>query len=612
MADHDDASDSAVGETQVPETQPVTETQQESQVPETVPVSTNVEEEEATEQLQVPETQVPESQVPETQVPETQMPAAAATTQEVEGEKEERADKEGGEDVQKDTSSAEAGDAAESQVEETQAPATMDAAADADDDSHSQQQEDVETDREPDNDGKEGEQQDKTKDEGEGDNATDVTAGDDDDTVATAAADDADDDGADAKKDGAGEDEEQPGVVAVAAEKSQPVKRVVESDDEEDSTPADAAAEEAAPAPAETAGNGGDEPLVDKSAMLDAIFGDSDSEEEGTFEGYEEVPEVPSPPPTPKTAPKRKKTQPAKARGKRRAAANSDDEEDNERPMPAAADPFARKKPKRRKNAGIDTNVDDKAKAILNEMKKAADADNAARANRQPALNKLMILDKVVTAINKPQLQPILLDNRLFDYLVLWLQPYEDSTLPNVNVRTRLLRVISTMTVSSDDSHQLRESRLPVVCELLRRHPLESSENKRRLAVIKDKFSRILVSAGELEAQQQAAEEERLRRRMRRVGPARSHRSVQDTSALRPGDKGFIIRARVPQPEDRDYVIRPESKVTQDFDTTARAARSQGRMADFNRMFKSQKNKSKSRNVSAVQVNITGSFSGGK
>ncbi|EGZ22870.1 hypothetical protein PHYSODRAFT_324166 [Phytophthora sojae] len=76
---------------------------------------------------------------------------------------------------------------------------------------------------------------------------------------------------------------------------------------------------------------------------------------------------------------------------------------------------------------------------VLYRMDKAYADDLASIAERRPALEKIKFVDSA--------LHPMLLDLDLLTIVKKWIQPLEDGSLPNVGLRTKMLQMVSKMTV---------------------------------------------------------------------------------------------------------------------------------------------------------------------
>lgn len=112
-------------------------------------------------------------------------------------------------------------------------------------------------------------------------------------------------------------------------------------------------------------------------------------------------------------------------------------------------------KPSRRKGPGID--VQDQGEAELEMMRikmaEAAQKDNNARKNNEPASHKLLLLPKVVELLNRNTLKQAILDPdiNILEAVRFFLEPADvDAALPNYQIQREMFKVLSGLRMTKE------------------------------------------------------------------------------------------------------------------------------------------------------------------
>jgi transcription factor SPN1 len=176
-----------------------------------------------------------------------------------------------------------------------------------------------------------------------------------------------------------------------------------------------------------------------------------------------------------------------------KADSGSDSEEDTSSPAYQAKKDFERAlqvaMPGRRRKLTLDDEIemDKMASELREQMLDAAEQDITLRESSKPAIKKLALLPKVIGSMTRKDIQESLLDGGILAAVKVWLEPYEDGSLPLLDIRTNLLESLDTMPI---EKHHLKESGLGRIVMYLYKYPLETKENKKLASRLIDKWSR--------------------------------------------------------------------------------------------------------------------------
>uniref|UniRef100_A0A182TFZ7 TFIIS N-terminal domain-containing protein n=1 Tax=Anopheles melas TaxID=34690 RepID=A0A182TFZ7_9DIPT len=244
-------------------------------------------------------------------------------------------------------------------------------------------------------------------------------------------------------------------------------------------------------------------------------------------------------------------------------------------------------KSRRRKRNDIDliNDNDDQIAQLLQQMRQAAEHDRQLNVEGKPATKKIAMLKHAMSQLIKKDLQLAFLEHNVLNF-------------PTI------------------DRSYLRQSGIGKAVMYLYKHPNETKVNRDRAGrLIADWCRPIFNLSTDFKAMTREERQQRDLQQMPRkrkpspdsaASTSKSQKGLPFTEAdkgtLRPGDKGWIQRARVPMPSDKEYIVRPKSKI--DVDMSSIAKKKLNRYEKHLKKFIDQKRLNSTRR--AVDISIEG------
>ncbi|KAH0749155.1 hypothetical protein KY290_028387 [Solanum tuberosum] len=215
---------------------------------------------------------------------------------------------------------------------------------------------------------------------------------------------------------------------------------------------------------------------------------------------------------------------------------------------------------------------------VMAELEVVAEEDAELNRHSKPAINKLKKLPLLIDVLSKKQLQQEFLDHGVLTLLRTWLEPLPDGSLPNINIRAAILKILTDYPIDLeqyDRREMLKKSGLGKVIMFLSKSDEETTSNRKLAKDLVDKWSRPIFNKSTRFEDMRNLEDERaaqyrrpLKKPMNKASGMESRDDDLDLAGYSQGQKsgqssGRQLTSR-PEAMSMDFVVRPQSKIDPD------------------------------------------------
>jgi len=261
---------------------------------------------------------------------------------------------------------------------------------------------------------------------------------------------------------------------------------------------------------------------------------------------------------------------------------------------------------RRKKDIDVINDNDDAIAKMIADMRIAAKEDRDLNDQGKPATKKMGMFKRVMHNITKVELQMAFIEANLLSVMTDWLAPMPDKSLPHVMIRSEFMRMLLQFKV--DDPTRLKESGIGKAVMYLYRHPKETKNNKELAGHIINDWARpIFHKEADFAHMTKEDRREKDAAMAKRVVMRKKKSDDSEEQILKPGDPGWVGRARVPMVDNAEYVRRPNWQNSVDL-TKSKAKKEVTLLEKHKRKFAERKRISK--NNTMVKISIEGSKMG--